>query len=48
MAATTSAAPPNPTKPFEMICDKPFVFILYAYTYDGGSQILFTGIVNQP
>ena len=39
---------PVPTKPFEMICNKPFVFILYEYTLDGGSQILFTGIVNQP
>lgn len=39
---------PMPTKPFEMICNKPFVFVLYAYTYDGGSQVLFTGMVNQP
>jgi len=44
----TSAGPPEPTRPFEMICNKPFVFILYANTYDGGSQILFTGVVNQP
>jgi len=44
----TSSGPPEPTAPFEMICDKPFVFILYEFTYDGGSQILFTGIVNQP
>jgi serpin B len=43
-----ATAMPVPTKPFEMICDKPFVFILYGNTYDGGSQILFTGIVNQP
>jgi len=48
MVGATSAGPPEPTKPFEMICNKPFVFILYDYTYDGGSQILFTGIVNQP
>jgi serpin B len=46
--AASATAMPIPTKPFEMICDKPFVFILYEYTYDGGSQILFTGIVNQP
>ena len=39
---------PPPPKPFEMICDKPFVFILYEYTVDGGAQILFTGVVNQP
>jgi len=44
----TSAGPPEPSKPFEMICNKPFVFILYDYTNDGGCQILFTGIVNQP
>ena len=42
------AGMPQPTEPFEMICDKPFVFILFEYTYDGGSQILFTGIVNRP
>ncbi|MDR2576383.1 MAG: hypothetical protein LBC52_08085 [Treponema sp.] len=48
MAGDGAAGPPPPTKPFEMICNKPFVFILYAYTYDGGSQILFTGVVNQP
>ena len=39
-------SPPN--IPFEMICNKPFVFILCDYTYDGGSQVLFTGMVNQP
>ena len=39
---------PMPTVPFEMICDRPFVFILYNYTYDGGNQILFTGLVNKP
>ncbi|MCL2696297.1 MAG: hypothetical protein FWE69_08235 [Clostridiales bacterium] len=39
---------PQPTEPFEMRCDKPFAFVLYRYTRDGGRQILFTGIVNQP
>jgi serpin B len=34
--------------PFEMICDKPFVFVLYGYTADGVSQVLFTGLVNKP
>ena len=38
----------DPAKPFEMICDRPFVFILYDLTHDGGYQVLFTGIVNQP
>lgn len=46
--AATSAAVPAPTEPFVMNCDGPFVFVLYGDTYDGGSQVLFTGIVNQP
>ncbi len=36
------AALPVETKPFEMVCDKPFAFILCA----GDDQILFTGVVN--
>ena len=44
----SGAGMPQPTEPFEMICDKPFVFILYESTYDGGNQVLFSGIVNQP
>lgn len=47
MAAGTTSMPPEGI-PFEMICNKPFVFILCDYTHDGGSQILFTGVVNQP
>ncbi|GHV89421.1 hypothetical protein AGMMS50267_17810 [Spirochaetia bacterium] len=44
-----SASPqPQPSKTFEMICDKPFVFLLYGDTVDNGSQILFTGVVNRP
>lgn len=39
---------PTPTDPFEMVCDKPFVFLLCDRTYDGGNQILFTGVVNRP
>ena len=46
--AAPGDAPPQPTEPFEMICDKPFVFVLYNHTYDGGFQVLFTGVVNQP
>ncbi len=34
-------------EPFEMTCNRPFAFILYDNTYDGGEQILFTGVVNQ-
>jgi len=33
---------------FEMICNTPFAFILYSNTRDGGRQILFMGVVNQP
>lgn len=39
---------PEPTEPFEMICNKPFVFLLTGYTCDGGELILFSGIVNDP
>jgi len=42
------SAGPQPNIPFEMICDRPFVFILYEHTNDGGNQILFTGMVNKP
>lgn len=46
------SALPKPTKPFEMNCNKPFVFILYDNVYDSENhstnQILFTGIVNKP
>ncbi|MDR2052581.1 MAG: serpin family protein [Treponema sp.] len=43
-----SAEPEPPGEPFEMICNKPFAFILYDRTTDGGMQVLFTGMVNQP
>jgi serpin B len=43
-----TSAGPQPNIPFEMICNRPFVFILYEYTHDGGDQILFTGMVNRP
>ena len=46
--AAAGAAMPIPTEPFTMNCNSPFVFVLCEYTYDGGSQILFTGVVNQP
>jgi serpin B len=35
---------PQPTEPFEMKCDKPFVFVLTGNSGD----VLFTGVVNQP
>jgi len=37
------SAMPQPTEPFSMVCDKPFVFVLCG----SGRQILFTGVVNQ-
>ena len=46
--AISGSGMPMPTEPFEMVCDRPFAFILYDYTFDGGNQILFTGILNQP
>jgi serpin B len=50
MMAAAGAALPLPTEPFSMICDKPFVFILCGFDRDAdrGSQVLFTGVVNQP
>ena len=38
------SAMPQPTEPFEMKCDTPFVFVLTGSSGD----VLFTGIVNQP
>lgn len=49
LAAMEGAAMiPEPEEKFEMICNKPFVFLLVGNTYDGREQILFTGVVNQP
>ena len=42
------AGMPIPTEPFEMNCNRPFVFVLCSRTYDGGEQVLFTGAVNKP
>ncbi|MCL2388428.1 MAG: hypothetical protein FWC89_12915 [Defluviitaleaceae bacterium] len=39
---------PDPIIPFEMICDRPFAFVLSRHLSGGGQQILFTGVVNQP
>ncbi|MDR1970565.1 MAG: hypothetical protein LBQ46_01465 [Treponema sp.] len=39
--------PPQP-KPFELICNKPFVFVLCGGSLGGNNLVLFTGIVNQP
>jgi serpin B len=37
------AALPEQTEPFEMVCDKPFAFVL-----EKDGQILFIGAVNKP
>lgn len=41
-------AVPEQGTPFDMNCSSPFVFVLYGDTRDGGSQVLFTGMINQP
>ncbi|MDR0952192.1 MAG: hypothetical protein LBM18_04640 [Oscillospiraceae bacterium] len=45
--AMAGAGAPEETVPFEMVCDRPFVFVLYGDTFDGGNQVLFTGVVNR-
>jgi serpin B len=42
--ALDGAGMPEPTEPFEMKCDTPFVFVLTGNNGD----VLFTGVVNQP
>ncbi|MDR3160963.1 MAG: hypothetical protein LBU28_05040 [Spirochaetaceae bacterium] len=45
----SSAGPQDPPeKTFEMICDKPFVFVLYDRGSGGSEQVVFTGMVNKP
>jgi len=51
MMMEAGSAPPEEVEappPFEMICDKPFIFVLCGRTVDGGRQVLFTGVVNRP
>jgi serpin B len=48
MMDVADSAPPPPEIIFEMICDRPFAFILHSRTQDGGRQILFMGVVNSP
>lgn len=38
----------EPAAEFEMICNKPFFFVLTDCRSDSSSQILFTGVVNVP
>lgn len=46
LSGTVGAGIPQPTEPFEMICDKPFVFVLYGDVYGATQTILFTGAIN--
>ncbi|MCL2355577.1 MAG: hypothetical protein FWC70_00275 [Defluviitaleaceae bacterium] len=48
LAVGGSAMPVPPEITFEMICNRPFVFVLHSHTADGGRQVLFTGAVNAP
>jgi serine protease inhibitor len=45
VAVMAGAAPMNPPKPFEMIVDRPFLFVI---SDDATDSILFIGIVNDP
>jgi serpin B len=49
---TVAGAPlSNPTEPFEMVCDRPFAFILsrgVSGMHEDGGLALFMGVVNQP
>ncbi|MDR0221639.1 MAG: serpin family protein [Lachnospiraceae bacterium] len=48
MSSETGGMWESPKETFAMVCDRPFVFVLYGQTYDGGRQVLFTGVVNEP
>jgi len=48
MVATQSAQPMNPPKPFEMIVDRPFLFVIHHSDPDGAGSILFMGVVFDP
>lgn len=47
MVAATRAMLPE-GEPFELICDKPFLMVVYGKSRDNPVQVLFTGIVNDP
>jgi len=46
MMIVPQSQPPPPET--EMICNTPFVFVLYQNTFDGDAQIIFIGVVNAP
>ena len=46
MVFNLTMGPPPPDIIFEMICNRPFVFVLHRNTAYGGNQVLFVGMVN--
>ena len=46
IAATRAMLPQG--EPFELICDKPFLIVVYGAAWDNPLQVLFTGVVNNP
>jgi serpin B len=46
MSVVPTSMPADPVL-FEMVCDRPFAFVLHQPTVDGGQQVLFMGVVNQ-
>jgi serpin B len=48
IVAVTKGYNPNPPKPFEMIVDRPFLFVIHHSDPDGAGSILFMGVVFDP
>jgi serine protease inhibitor len=48
IVAMTKGYDPNPLKPFEMIVDRPFLFVIHHSDPDGSGSILFMGVVFDP
>ena len=48
IVALTKGYDPNPPKPFEMIVDRPFLFVIHHSDPDGSGSILFMGVVFDP
>ena len=46
--AVTKGYDPNPPKPFEMIVDRPFLFVIHHSDREGAGSILFMGMVFDP
>jgi serine protease inhibitor len=46
--AVTKESPREPPNPFEMIVDRPFLFVIHHSDREGGGSILFAGLVFDP